>query len=103
MFSKLGLVGGPAVYYAYSTINASCDAGSAPNKNIEPSKVQDNEESKEKGFEEMKDLEKIFQENPYAAADPEEMERILNARSKNKARKPPQFAKLMIPIKMLST
>ena len=51
----------------------------------------------------MDDLEKIFQENLYAAIDPEEMERILQSRNKNKMKKPPQFSKLIIPIKMLTT
>jgi hypothetical protein len=103
MFAKLCFAGGPAVYYAHSAAKANCDTGNAPQTNIEAPKTPLGEESKEKGQEGMKDLEKIFQENPYASADPEEMERILNARNKNKARKPPQFAKLMIPIKMLTT
>ncbi len=52
---------------------------------------------------EMEELEKIMQENPYAASDPEEMERLLNKRNSKKGkRNPPQFSRLMMPIKMMT-
>ena len=51
----------------------------------------------------MDDLEKIFVENFYAATDPEEIKWILQSRNKNKMKIPPQFSKLIFPIKMLTT
>ena len=95
MLMKLGLMGFPAAFYAYNSVPATCDAQTSP-----PSP---NSGEKQKLPDEQAELEKIFKENPYAAADPEEMERLLNARNKNKLAKPPQFSKLMLPIKMLTT
>ena len=49
------------------------------------------EESKQKNGDgkkdndELDDLDKIFQENPFAASDPEELEEILAARNKKAA------------------
>ena len=50
----------------------------------------------------MEDLEKIFKENPYAASDPEEMERLLMKNTRKGKRSPPPFSRLMLPVKMLT-
>jgi hypothetical protein len=51
----------------------------------------------------QEELENIMRENPYAATDPEEMERILSKRNnKGGKRSPPQFSRMMLPIKMLT-
>ncbi len=94
MLYRAGLIGAPIAYFALNQEEAACDNGApqtSPGGQEEPKAGPDQAE-----------LEKIFQENPFAAADPEEMERILQARNKNKVPKPPQFSRLMIPIKMLT-
>jgi hypothetical protein len=103
MFAKLGLIGAPTAYYAYNKTYNSCEGSNQQSTplNMAPPTPQ-SEAPKNEDDKSMEDLEKIFQENPYAAADPEEMERILQAKNKNKPRKPSQFTKLMIPIKMLT-
>ena len=35
---------------------------------------------------EMEEIEKIFKENPYAAADPEELDRLLNKDKRNRGK-----------------
>lgn len=98
MLSRLGLVSAPTAYYAYNNFFAQCDAPApSPPPAGQPPKPL-NEDDKN-----MQELEQIFKDNPYAAADPEEMERMLQSRNKKKTLRPPQFAKLMIPVKMLTT
>lgn len=51
----------------------------------------------------MEELEQIFKENPFAAQDPEEMEWILNWKTKKSGKwSPPQFSRLLMPLKMLT-
>lgn len=102
MLYRLGLLGVPSVYCAYNKTEAACDgvnpqATKQPTEGLTPN-PKETEETKG-----MEDLEKIFAENPYAASDPEEMERLLQSKNKNKYKKPPQFARLMMPIKMLTS
>lgn len=98
---KFGLLSTPAVYLFMNKYQATCDDGSVsssqPGPNKEP--VGPVKSEAEQGAEE---LEKILKENPFAATDPEEMERLLKAQQKNKDVKPPQFSRLMVPIKMMT-
>lgn len=92
----------PSFYYAFNEYTANWEERKGPSGQYPPS-GRPQAEKKTEDEKSIEDLEKIFAENPYAAADPEEMERILQSRNKNKMRKPPQFSKLIIPIKMLTT
>lgn len=96
MLTKIGLFGTPIAMYALNHREALCDASPAmpESKTSGPPKTEEQKQ--------MEELEKIFQENPYAATDPEEMERLLQSKTKNKYKKPPQFSRLMAPIKMLT-
>jgi len=94
---KLGMLAVPSAYLLLSEGNAMCDNPAAPGS---PSPKPEYRTETEKAEAE---LQSILAENPYAATDPEEMERILQTKNKNKNKKPPQFAKLILPIKMLTT
>lgn len=50
----------------------------------------------------MEELEKLLQDNPYAATDPEEMERLFASKNKSRMKKPPQFSRLTLPLKALT-
>ncbi|CAI2373374.1 unnamed protein product [Moneuplotes crassus] len=99
MLHKAGLVGMPIAYFFTKPKMALCDPGSPQVPPQAPPQAQ----GPPKPADEQAELQKILEENPFAAADPEEMERMLQAGNKNKLPKPPQFSRLTIPIKMLTT
>lgn len=101
MLYKLGLLSAPAAYFAFNKKEATCDSQTSRPGESGPTNAA-KQPPKNEDEKSLEDLDKIFQENPYAAADPEEMERILQSRNKSKFKKPPQFTKLMIPIKMMT-
>jgi len=103
MFYKFGLLGAPAAYYTYMNKNANCDAQGPPRGPPPGSPPPPTGPGGRKLTDEQAELEKILQDNPFAATDPEEMERILQQNNKNKIPKPPSFSKLMIPVKMMTT
>jgi hypothetical protein len=97
MISKFALLGVPAVYYALNTNQAQCEGQMPP-----PPSQSQSPPKKSTPASEAEELQRILEENPYAATDPEEMERILQSKNKNKLKKPAQFSKLMIPIKIMT-
>lgn len=103
MLYKLGIVGAPILYCSYNYKPSYCDSPDSPqNEMKKDTQTAPTPEKKMTETEkQMEEIEQIFRENPYAATDPEEMERILQEKNKLKNKKPPQFAKLMMPIKMM--